>query len=131
MTASLRPWNEPVIGPLQSLGKRASQRLPSARARTQRHESALLPEGPQTAWVTVLEFWPDHGQGRLRTDGKPADLTSLGMDQHLVEQVTAWNAAYEEDKVPIECAGDAAGLREGRRLLHEIRAELGPSTEFS
>lgn len=76
--------------------------------------------------MTVLEFWPDHGPGPLWTDdGKPANLTSLGMDQHLVEQVTAWNAAYEENKVPIESAGDAAWLREGRRLLHEIRAALG------
>jgi hypothetical protein len=89
-------------------------------------ESALLPEGRQTARVTVLEFWPDYGSGPLWTDdGKPADLTSLGMGPHLVEQVTAWNAAYEESKVPIEGAGDAAWLREGSRLLHEIRAALG------
>ena len=43
----------------------------------------------------------------------------------LVESAAAWNAAYEENKVPIEGPGDAAWLREGIRLLHEIRGALG------
>lgn len=88
--------------------------------------SAFLPHRRQTDRVTVVEFWPDYGPGPLWTDdGKPADLTLLGMRRDLVEQVTAWNAAYEESKVPLEGAGDEAWLREGRRLLHEVRAALG------
>lgn len=76
--------------------------------------------------MTVLEFWPDYGPGPLWTeDGKPFDLTTLDVARGLVESVAAWNAAYLEDKVPIDAPGDAAWLREGRRLLHEIRIALG------
>ncbi len=76
--------------------------------------------------MTVLEFWPDYGLGPLWTDdSKPSDLASLGIDRGLAEQLTAGNAGYEENKVPIDGNGDAAWLREGRRLLHEVRVALG------
>jgi hypothetical protein len=80
----------------------------------------------QTAGVTVLEFWPDYGPGPLwRQDGQPVDLSALDLTPDLIQRVTAWNAAYEEDRVPIEGAGDLAWLREGKGLLDAIRAELG------
>jgi hypothetical protein len=79
----------------------------------------------QTAVVTVLEFWPDYGPGPLWTeDGKAADLAALPMERDLVERVTAWNAAYSEDKVPLDGPGDVAWLSQGVRLLGEVRAAL-------
>ena len=69
---------------------------------------------------------PDYGSGPLWTEGgKPADLTSLEVDPDLVEKLVAWNAAYEEDKVPIDGPGDSAWLQEGRQLLMEVRDALG------
>ena len=77
----------------------------------------------------MLEFWPDYGPGPLWTEGgKPADLTSLELDPDLAERVTAWNAAYEEDKVPVEGPGDSTWLHEGRQLLREVRKLWGPTT---
>jgi hypothetical protein len=79
----------------------------------------------QTADVSVLEFWPDYEAGPLWTDeGKPVDLAALSIDHGLVERTTAWNAAYSEDKVPIEGSGDEAWLNEGKRLLGEVRSAL-------
>ncbi|WP_183099606.1 hypothetical protein [Nocardioides pelophilus] len=76
--------------------------------------------------MTDLEFWPDYGPGPLWTqDGKPVDVPSLGLGDELAAQLTDWNAAYAEDKVPLEGAGDEAWLAEGRRLLGEVRAALG------
>ena len=74
--------------------------------------------------MNVLEFWPDYGPGPLWADGKPVDLASLGLDRDLVVEVVAWNASYEESKVPIEGTGDAAWLLEGKRLLDAIRDAL-------
>jgi hypothetical protein len=91
----------------------------------QRQTSAISTERRQTLGVIVPEFWPDYGPGPLWTDGKPVDLTLLGMDRYLVERVAAWNAAYEETKVPIDGAGDDAWLTEGKRLLGAIRDALG------
>ena len=76
--------------------------------------------------MTVLEFWPDYGPGPLWTDdGQPVDLSSLGLSRDLVERVAAWNAAYEETKVPIEGTGDDGWLSEGKRLLGAIRDAVG------
>ena len=87
--------------------------------------SAFPSAGRQTAWVNVLEFWPDYGAGPLWThDGKPVDLSSLDVDPDLVEKVAVWHAAYEEDRVPIDGPGDSAWLHEGRQLLQEVRAAL-------
>jgi hypothetical protein len=74
----------------------------------------------------MLEFWPDYGPGPLWTEGgAPVDLGSLGMDRGLVQRVEAWNAAYKEDKMPLEGPGDAGWLGEGRRLLEDVRTALG------
>ena len=91
------------------------------RAHAVRHERPLV----QTSGVTFLEFWPDYGPGPLWTDdGKPADLAVLSIDPGLVERLTAWNAAYSEDKVPVGASGDEAWMSEGRHLLSEVRAAL-------
>jgi len=75
--------------------------------------------------VTVLEFWPDYGPGPLWTDdGKAADLVGLPLDPDLVERMTTWNAAYSEDKVPLDGPGDLVWLSQGKRLLDEVRAAL-------
>jgi hypothetical protein len=75
--------------------------------------------------MSVLEFWPDYGPGPLWTDeGKLADLAALPIGDDLTERLTAWNAAYSEEKVPIEGSGDEAWLSEGKRLLHEVRSAL-------
>lgn len=71
--------------------------------------------------MVALEFWPDYGAGPLWDDGRPADLASLSIDQDLIDRLTAWNARYSEDKVPLEGPGDAAWLGEGKRLLDEVR----------
>lgn len=87
--------------------------------------SAFLYLIGQTAEVTALEFWPDYGPGPVWTeDGKPVDLGQLGLDPDLVTEVAEWNGAYSEDKVPIDSPGDVAWLREGRRLLREVRSAL-------
>jgi hypothetical protein len=73
-----------------------------------------------------MEFWPDYGPGPLWTDdGKPVDLASLGVGRDLVERVAAWNAQFSEDKVPLQGTGDEVWLREGRRLLTQVREALG------
>jgi ribosomal protein S16 len=79
----------------------------------------------QTSVVIVLEFWPDYGPGPLWTgDGKAADLAGLPIDGDLVERLTTWNAAYSEDKVPLDGPGDLGWLGQGKRLLDEVRAAL-------
>lgn len=88
--------------------------------------SAFHREDGQTASVTVLEFWPDYGPGPVWTEeGVPVDLGRLGVDPDLVAEVATWNSAYSEDKVPVDSLGDAAWLREGKRLLGEVRSALG------
>lgn len=75
--------------------------------------------------MTELEFWPDYGPGPLWDRGGPVDLATLEIDGLLAERLAAWNAAYEEHKVPLDGEGDAAWLIEGAELLAEIRAALG------
>lgn len=77
--------------------------------------------------MIVLEFWPDFGPGPVWTEaGEPVDLGQLNVRPALVAALSAWNAAYTEEKVPIDSAGDAVWLPEGRRLLAELRSTLGP-----
>ncbi|HWM73633.1 MAG TPA: hypothetical protein VNQ53_07825 [Nocardioides sp.] len=79
--------------------------------------------------MTILEFWPDYGAGPLWSDGKPADLASLGLGEHLRSELTEWNARYEEDNLPLRGDGDAAWLSQGRDLLCQTRAALTPTYE--
>ena len=80
--------------------------------------------------MIVLEFWPDYGSGPLWTeDGKAADLRSLGLPGELVGELQEWNAAYGEEKVPIDGDGDPLWLDEGVRLLNFVRVALGNTYE--
>ncbi len=83
----------------------------------------------QTATVIVLEFWPDYGCGPLWTDGRPADLELLRLNRELIQRLTDWNARYSEDKVPVDGRGDTVWLREGKRLLGEVRQALGDQSQ--
>lgn len=81
--------------------------------------------------MTLLEFWPDYGPGPLWTEsGTPVDLASLGIDPALAHRIKTWNAAYEEDKAPLEGAGNTEWLSEGRRLIGDIRTALGQEYEL-
>ena len=71
-----------------------------------------------------LEFWPDYGGGPLWwPDGAAVDLASLPLSEELRSRVQAWNARYEEAKLPSE-ANDVAWLAEGKVLLAELRHAL-------
>lgn len=69
----------------------------------------------------TLEFWPDYGDGPVWVDGANADLTTLGLDARLIDDLLKWNGLYREDKVPLEGAGDLAWIAEGRVLLRRLR----------
>jgi hypothetical protein len=74
---------------------------------------------------TVLEFWPEYNSGPLWSDdGKSVDLASLGLPAELAARLAAWNARYDDSKVPLE-ENDRGWLNEGARLLAEVRGELG------
>lgn len=78
--------------------------------------------------MSLIEFWPDYGQGPLWSpDGTPVDPASLGLPDDLVQQLSLWNGSYDDDKLPIEGAGDPAWLAEGRLLLQHVRAAVGPA----
>jgi hypothetical protein len=72
-----------------------------------------------------LEFWPDYGeQGPLWSAGKSVDLQSLPLPADLRNQLSTWNQAYEEARLPIDGPGDDEYLHEGQRLLSEVRRSL-------
>lgn len=75
-----------------------------------------------------LEFWPDYGPGPLWASGVAVPPDGLGLPDDLAEQLRAWNAQYEEDKLPIDGPGDGEWLNEGRRLLGALRSALGTAT---
>lgn len=72
----------------------------------------------------ILEFWPEYGQGPLWSDGKPAALMELGLPDSLVQRLRAWNALYQEHRLPIDGAGDPAYLAAGTALMQEVRVAL-------
>ena len=77
--------------------------------------------------MTRFEFWPDYGPGPLWTeDGKPVPVDALGLPTDLAERLRAWNAKYDEDKIPVDGPGDVAWLEEGKELLRRTREALGP-----
>lgn len=76
------------------------------------------------AHARVLEFWPDHGPGPLWADGVPADLTALGLPGPLVERLRAFNAGYQEHRLPLDDSGDPDYIAVGGALLGEVRSAL-------
>ncbi|WP_148613435.1 hypothetical protein [Nocardioides rubriscoriae] len=76
--------------------------------------------------MSLIEFWPDYGPGPLwAKEGGVVDPTGLPISADLAARITAWNGAYEEDKVPLQGPGDTSWLSEGKRLLAESRAAVG------
>ena len=72
-----------------------------------------------------LEFWPEQGAGPLwDTRGREVDPVTLGLPSGLVERLTAFTAAYAEDRLPIDGPGDPAYLALGAQLLHDVRTAL-------
>lgn len=78
---------------------------------------------------TVLEFWPEYDGGPLWSpEGQTVELASLGLPRELVARLNAWNARYDDAKLPFE-GNDRDWLNEGVSLLAELRSELGHDYE--
>jgi hypothetical protein len=72
-----------------------------------------------------LEFWPEHDAGPLwDADGRPATGDHLGLPPELVGRLEAFTAAYAEERLPIDGAGDQDYLAFGAHLLADVRAAL-------
>lgn len=71
-----------------------------------------------------MEFWPDYGPGPLWIGGQAADLDSLGLEAALASALRVWNGDYDEVRIPIEGAGDAAYIATGVALLARVRDAL-------
>jgi hypothetical protein len=86
--------------------------------------SLTMTSNPEAA-APVLEFWPDYGPGPLwDAQGKAVEPRSLGLAADLLNRLLAFNAAYAEERVPIDGPGDADYLGEGTSLLAAVRAAL-------
>lgn len=74
---------------------------------------------------TVLEFWPEYSGGPLWSEyGRTVELESVGLSRDLIGRLTAWNARYDDAKLPFE-ENDRDWLNEGTGLLAEVRTALG------
>jgi hypothetical protein len=74
--------------------------------------------------LTTIEFWPEYGDGPLwTTDGDAVDLSGLALSSDLAEALRAWNANYDDSKLPFE-KNDQAWREEGVRLLAAVRVAL-------
>jgi hypothetical protein len=72
----------------------------------------------------VVEFWPEYNGGPLwRNDGNSVDLASVPLSDDLRSRLLAWNARYDDSKLPFE-RSDEVWLAEGKRLLAETRHAL-------
>ena len=75
--------------------------------------------------------WPEYYGGPLWSeDGKTVEPTSLGLAPDLSGRLAAWNARYDDSKLPFE-QNDREWLDEGARLLTEVRAALGSDYELA
>ena len=80
---------------------------------------------------TLVEFWPEYDGGPLWSeDGKTVEPTSLGLAPDLSGRLAAWNARYDDSKLPFE-QNDREWLDEGARLLTEVRVALGSDYELA
>jgi hypothetical protein len=79
--------------------------------------------------VDVIEFWPEYGEGPLWTEqGQSVDLRKLPLAADLRDRLVAWNAAYDDSRLPFE-DNDREWLDEGRRLFVEVRTVLSPGVK--
>lgn len=77
-----------------------------------------------------LEFWPEYEGGPLwEGRGEPVDLSTLTLSDDLRACLVRWNAAYSDDKLPVEGGGDTEWLTQGADLLAEVRQALGSEHE--
>ena len=75
--------------------------------------------------IRDLEWWLDYGPGPLTgARGGVVETEDLALPPDLVERLDAWNAAYSEDKLPIDGPGDEVWLAAGRQLLADVRIAL-------
>lgn len=82
--------------------------------------------------MSTVEFWPDYGPGPLWSkDGEAIDPASLGVSADLAARLGTWNGLYAESKVPLDGPGDADWLAEGKRLLAELRDEVGDQCDVA
>jgi hypothetical protein len=82
----------------------------------------------------ALEWWPDYGSGPLwkksGRGGEHVDASSLGLPTELVARLTAWNASYTADKLPLGGDGDSAWISQGIELLAKVRRHLSGRFEI-
>ena len=82
----------------------------------------------------ALEWWPDYGSGPLwkksGRGGEHVDASSLGLPADLVARLTAWNASYTADKLPLGGDGDSAWISQGIELLAKVRRNLSGRFEI-
>lgn len=72
---------------------------------------------------------PEFGRcnsGPLWLGGRPVTADELHLDELLAEQFAAWNASYDDAKLPMEGPGDAAWLAEGIKRHGAVRAAVSP-----
>ena len=78
--------------------------------------------------VQVLERWPDHGRSPLwRVEGRggvAVDAATAGLEAEIAARLAAWVRSYDEDKIPLDGAGDQEWIQTGVGLLHEVRSAL-------
>ncbi|MFP5487625.1 MAG: hypothetical protein ACLGHQ_04895 [Acidimicrobiia bacterium] len=76
-----------------------------------------------------LEFWPEYNGGPLWSeDGATVEPTSIGLSGEMAGRLLAWNAGYDDDRLPF-AKDDREWLNEGARLLAEVRSALGADYE--
>jgi hypothetical protein len=109
--------------------------------RVRRHRARNVLIGPRVEWRLpfetrsgnllgvshIVEFWPEYNGGPLWSDdGKSVDLAALPLSHDLRSRLMAWNARYDDSKLPFE-TNDAAWLAEGKALLAETRHAVNDS----
>lgn len=77
----------------------------------------------------TLEFWPEYNSGPLwSADGETVPLDDLPLPVELRRRLAAWNAEFEDSKLPFD-QNDQDWLQRGRTLFAEVRHALGPRYE--
>ena len=78
--------------------------------------------------MQVLEWWPDHERSPLwlveGRGGVAVDAAAVGLEPGIAPRLAAWGRSYDEDKLPVDGAGDQEWIQTGVGLLHEVRSAL-------